>query len=749
MVKAAMPIRTGPTTSAVASAMTGTITPPSKSPSGASAVLPATPPPKAASEQLAERSPQAKVLPLGLTQTPAASVSPLFRLELVFAHGASLSSIPQEHRSIAHFLDPKTANSTSGNGSCRGSSNTIPPFRIGRVYQSQLFDVLTVGADARSMISREHFRVWTEAQVAGDKSYTYAFILENCSGNGTHVNGNHLKSTGERAALRHGDVVTLSRSTIGANGVHFQARFLQFRFEVPDASCRQDAEVGERKNNAFGGEAADEWEEGGSTFSRTEESEEEEDEEDICDLEDERSDRGIRRREAWDPGIYQDGDVAFVLEVCGPAVREQIPVESRRIAYAPPTEDNVVDNAEHRLYSSLIIGRAHQLEFWQEVLRGEAFNTLSRQHFEVQTWRSFPRFQGGYDVSASNNVAPFSFLVRNLSDVNPVHVRSGPQETAEDPAFLNRGEQRHLLDGDEIVLNIDQEHTFWLIFRDFTASTCVQNSSFSEEAPVGNKLNVRGGDVASPSAAGQLNATRIVGGDQGRSFASVLRPPTAVVVAKDEDEISTTATPLPGDLHGDDDEEDEDDGSGGQAPPRDLGASRGSSGVDHRDARGVRNGPSIATASSAANVPLSGAVPVRDCRGVREDRRHGDVPTGSRATVHASQIYKPRLTIPKSTGSPPSAHRSPSGGSPKGVIVGAPPAFGSPQLGVRPMLDVGARANGGARSTSPNYSLGGGGGVPCGKVAASGGGTTVKPWRHAWLPPEVQRPRVASPGHRW
>jgi hypothetical protein len=135
-------------------------------------------------------------------------------------------------------------------------------------------------------------------------------------------------------------------------------------------------------------------------------------------------------------------------------------VEERRIAYGPGRDNGL----EPRLYSSLIIGRAHQLDFWQDVLRPEAFNTLSRQHFEVQTWRS----QGSGVV--------FSFLVRNLSDVNPVHVRSGPQETADEPpTLLNHSEQRHLLDGDEIVLNIGQEHAFWLIFRDLTASTYVSH----------------------------------------------------------------------------------------------------------------------------------------------------------------------------------------------------------------------------------------------------------------------------------
>merc|ERR1712113_426338 len=102
------------------------------------------------------------------------------------------------------------------------------------------------------------------------------------------------------------------------------------------------------------------------------------------------------------------------------------------------------------------------------------FNTLSRQHFEVQTWRSLGSAACG-----------ISLLVRNLSDVNPVHVRGGPEEDTMDAAtaILEKGEQRHLLDGDEIVLNFEQEHMFWLIFRDMTSSTAL--SQAEDLQPVG------------------------------------------------------------------------------------------------------------------------------------------------------------------------------------------------------------------------------------------------------------------------
>merc|ERR1712083_831176 len=115
------------------------------------------------------------------------------------------------------------------------------------------------------------------------------------------------------------------------------------------------------------------------------------------------------------------------------------------MGYTPPPDDL---QGEPDLYASLVLGRAHQLDFWQNALTEDAFGTLSRQHVEVQTWQSLARNR-------------FSFLVRNLSDVNPVHVRSGSDRSSEVcPITLEKDDQQHLLDGDEIVLNLNQQHTF-------------------------------------------------------------------------------------------------------------------------------------------------------------------------------------------------------------------------------------------------------------------------------------------------
>ncbi|CAE7553140.1 ALKBH3 [Symbiodinium sp. CCMP2592] len=150
----------------------------------------------------------------------------------------------------------------------------------------------------------------------------------------------------------------------------------------------------------------------------------------------------------------------LVLEAMGPGVKMQLPVDSRRLAFTAPEESP-------ELFSSFIIGRAHQLEFWPEVLRPEALSTLSRQHIEVQAWRA-------------PGDGSFSFLARNLSDVNPVHVIANVEAAEQQPRVLTKGEQRHLLDGDRLVLNLGQAHTFWLAFCDQTSNAQAASSRAAE-----------------------------------------------------------------------------------------------------------------------------------------------------------------------------------------------------------------------------------------------------------------------------
>lgn len=49
--------------------------------------------------------------------------------------------------------------------------------------------------------------------------------------------------------------------------------------------------------------------------------------------------------------------------------------------------------------------------------------------------------------------------------------------------MLARGEQRLLLDGDEIILNFDQEHTFWLTLKDLSNSTSIPVDQQARQLP--------------------------------------------------------------------------------------------------------------------------------------------------------------------------------------------------------------------------------------------------------------------------
>lgn len=120
---------------------------------------------------------------------------------------------------------------------------------------------------------------------------------------------------------------------------------------------------------------------------------------------------------------------------------------------------------------------------------------------------------------------------------------------------LQRGEQRHLLDGDRLVLNLGQSHNFWLAFHDLTSSTAVsvlEEDASDRRAPFA--LSQRGGPGSSKSsstaASNRFESTR-------------LRPKPSRSPwqhQKDEDDISTAATPH--DLHLEEEAEDEDVGAG-------------------------------------------------------------------------------------------------------------------------------------------------------------------------------------------
>lgn len=596
----------------------------------------------------------------------------LFTLECIFSEGTDLRALPPGHRRIVH----------------RSSPSALLPLRVGRAHQASLLDELVTGTSAKSTISREHFQVWAKEspvhEAAGDGRKACTFFVRNMSCHGTHVNGDFLQTRGEQATVHHGDVITLSRSAAGADGGGYQAHFVQFRFDL-SSSCLCDGEAG--------------WA-GGATHAM----EEEEEEDGVA------SSRTEASQSDTQSEVGNEGDAVFVLEVCGPAARDQLPLEQRRIVYAPPPEDDAKEKS--RLYSSLVVGRAYQLDFWQEVLHGDAFKTLSRQHFEVQTWRS-----------GTSTGAPFSFLVRNLSDVNPIHVRGGPEETTEEPpALLARCEQRHLLDGDEIVLNLGQDHTFWLIFRDLTASTHMPASEESVDRPLrvavdlGDALRL---EIDSPDAkaapksscvappistmpAGLGGVTAFAAAGRGQAMRS---PPPPAVFLQDDDEISTAATP-PDHLFDVDREDAEDRGLA-------LGVARSAgnrAGADWSPLRARGRPPSPCSLVHGCAAPAA-----RKSIGIALDRETAAivVARGIAVSGHSSLARQPRASTPlASSMRPPAPH-----------VAARPPELWPFQHGAPPL------------GYPSNFPLG----------AGHSAGSIQKP-RIAWRAPEVASPvRLARP----
>lgn len=522
------------------------------------------PQPQPQSPQLQPQRPAAaggQVIPQALRRSGSPGRRILFTLECVFSEMVQLHGCPRERRLIVHDLPSED---------CCGPQ--FPSLSVGRVFQTELFDGLVVSDAARSTISREHFQMSIEGNPTA-----CAFWLTNLSGNGTYVNDTHLQARGERAAVRGGDIITLARTATGPDGP-FQVRFLEFRLDLTE-SFLQEGELSPR------------------------------------------SSEGSESGRSSDGGLDQsfEGDVAFVFEINGPAVYD-VPLDRRRIAYSPPPENDI-----DGLYSSLILGRAHQLGFWQEVLHQDAFNTLSREHFEVQTWRNVATKDGLHSSET------FTFLVRNLSDVNPIHVRGCPESTMGEPSsLLARGEQRLLLDGDEIILNFDQEHTFWLTLRDLSNSTSI---------PVDRQARQLPGQVsgqARPPANMDLPMPTIGLGDTLSPADQWREPPNPFDLPPLLKPLATAPAQL----------------------KEEVGLSEGDAAAGHSLA-GFFGRPSAATRGVQRSLSPSCGMPapliVRDFRGVREDSRRDE---GMRLGA------PPRHAWP----GPPAA--SPNGGC--GGFVGSP-----------------------------------------------------------------------------
>jgi len=140
----------------------------------------------------------------------------------------------------------------------------------------------------------------------------------------------------------------------------------------------------------------------------------------------------------------------FVLEVGGPAVRQGAAAELRRIVHGVPTRSD-----ELELCPPLLLGRAQQSGFWQRLLCDEAYNSLSRQHLQIEV----------YNGSTREDSDDVEFCVRNLSDLNPIRVCARVEDGFDAYPAIAKGELRRICHGDTIVVNPSKDHMLWLVFE--------------------------------------------------------------------------------------------------------------------------------------------------------------------------------------------------------------------------------------------------------------------------------------------
>jgi len=380
----------------------------------------------------------------------------LWSLECVFVEGTDLTHVLRDRRTIDHLWE-------AGGG-------YLATFRVGRLFQEDFFNAIGTQESSRGAVSREHFQIWAEElpdtclpQAGTDGRRPCAFFLTNFSGNGTIVNGVHLRDRGQQVALHQGDSISLARGPAHTEAEAWgrQMPFLEFRFDLNGSVLRESelvslpaSEVGAPSTVMAGG--------GGGGIAEGLPPPRPNSLLAPCGAGASPADLSVPVTGASalirtsSPGSGAPANSLFVLEVGGAAVRDGVAAELRRIFHGSSA-------AQQSPCPLLILGRAHQSGFWQRILRSEAFNTLSRQHLEIETLDSQDGTEGpSLHISS----------VRNLSDSNPIRVCPDLEDaTIDESAPLERNERRSLRHGDRIVVNPSQENMLWLWFQEIRPDT--------------------------------------------------------------------------------------------------------------------------------------------------------------------------------------------------------------------------------------------------------------------------------------
>jgi hypothetical protein len=312
----------------------------------------------------------------------------------------------------------------------------------------------------RALLSREHFQIWAEettstAQAKHDQqTIPCSFFLTNVHPDGTIVNGQHVMSTNEQVPLHAGDIVALPKAERQSSRL---TAWLQFRFDLSRSILRDDGDGVEQeapsaaitRGLSRSGVDVDSRGECRRLSKSTMQN---------SPVVDRGSDPTFAQA-SLEPACLGTSFVGvemtplFVLEVGGPAVRPGAAAELRRIVHGMPVDAN-----ESEQCPTLLLGRAQQSGFWQRLLCDEAYNSLSRQHLQIEVCRH------------ADLPEEVEFCVRNLSELNPIRVCSRMEDGFDANPPLEKGETRPLHHGDAIVVNPSKDHMLWLVFEHLSSN---------------------------------------------------------------------------------------------------------------------------------------------------------------------------------------------------------------------------------------------------------------------------------------
>lgn len=361
----------------------------------------------------------------------------LWALECTYVEGRSANDIPYDSRSIVHYQE-------------LGLSSP-PLLKIGRRFQEHFFASLILRDEVRNMVSREHFKIWavecSEARGSGVVRVgvsEYQFFLQNLSGNYTSVNGLLLDGVDKNTRIVEGDSIGLGVIVTESDGSNHYTPFMTLTFSLAGSKlCRRPRSVSMQLQGPDNKSA-----------SSARRGSQEADMSPLPDIADK-----------WctlsDEIIPQ-----FVLEIRGTAIQDHVPPDSLRIVHGPTVGKNYTQ------FEPLTVGRGHDTDFWSDLLREEAFQSLSRDHLIFE-----PLAVTGVSVRDllrhGQRLAPTGVTVRNLSGLRPIRVKSNVDASANleaellrDAEKLSGAEKRHLQHGDLIVLQSTKGCSLWFSFRD-------------------------------------------------------------------------------------------------------------------------------------------------------------------------------------------------------------------------------------------------------------------------------------------